>query len=195
MRQNRMQRSRLHENEPPNPISVRQGSWCHSQQRTCLNSFAVPQRTSDRTPVADAGTSMVVPSVSISTSGSLRLTGSPIRLNHRPIDAFTDAPIFGTRNFRCHESYPQVFKPPDPVSICARHRSLFRRKAFGVDFQSLKKAAATQSQSNVILRRLLASRTWSSESVFVATWASPASNKTSCTISRRTPRRIAEAWV
>src|SRR5665647_614540 len=41
---------------------------------------------------------MVAPSVSISTSGSLRLAGSPTRLNHRPIDAFvTDVPIFGTR--------------------------------------------------------------------------------------------------
>ncbi len=53
---------------------------------------------SDSTPVADAGTSMVVPSVSISTSGSLRLTGSPTRLNDRPIDAFVaDATISGTR--------------------------------------------------------------------------------------------------
>ena len=49
------------------------------------------KRISDRTPVADAGTSIVVPSVSISTSGSLRLTGSPTRLNHRPIDTLTHA--------------------------------------------------------------------------------------------------------
>jgi hypothetical protein len=48
-------------------------------------------RIADGTPVADAGTSMVVPSVSISTSGSLRLTGSPTRLNHRPIDTLTHA--------------------------------------------------------------------------------------------------------
>ena len=56
------------------------------------------KRISDSTPVAGAVTSTVVPSVSISTSGSSTLTGSPTRLSHRPIDAFvTDTLIFGTR--------------------------------------------------------------------------------------------------
>jgi hypothetical protein len=49
-----------------------------------------------------------------------------------------------------------------PVSRNA-FRGLFRRKAFGVDFQSLKKAAATRSQAHGTLRRLLDSQTRSSE--------------------------------
>jgi hypothetical protein len=56
-----------------------------------------------------------------------------------------------------------------PVSGNAFH-GLFRRNAFGVDFQSLKKAAATRSQSHATLRRLLDSQRRNRESIFVATW-------------------------
>ena len=46
----------------------------------------------DRTPVTGAWISCVCLSVLISTSGSPRVTGSPVRLNHRPIDRL--APVF-----------------------------------------------------------------------------------------------------
>lgn len=55
-------------------------------------------RISDSTPVIDAATSIVILSVSISTSGSSTVTGSPTRLNHRPTDPrVTDFLIFGTQ--------------------------------------------------------------------------------------------------
>ena len=54
--------------------------------------------TSDKTPAAGAGTSIVTLSVSSSTSGSSALTASPAFLNQRPIVAsVTDSPRVGTR--------------------------------------------------------------------------------------------------
>ena len=51
----------------------------------------------DSTPLADAGALKVVPSVSISASGSLKPTVSDA-LNDRPVGVFVaDDPIVGTR--------------------------------------------------------------------------------------------------
>src|ERR1700722_20200190 len=52
------------------------------------------KRISDRMPVAGARTSTVTLSDSTSTSGSAMVTGSPTRLNHRPIEEFVaDIPV------------------------------------------------------------------------------------------------------
>ena len=111
------------------------------------------KRISDSTPVADAGTSTVVPSVSISTSGSLRLTGSPTRLNHRPIDALAaDVAIFGTRISVAMKAILWGSMPCDLVSICAGNylpaivfSHVFRHKIRRTDFQILKRGLATCS--------------------------------------------------
>jgi hypothetical protein len=68
--------------------------------RRVLRSTDPPSRTktSDNIPVAGARISWVTLSVSISTNGSSRLTGSPARLNHRPTDSLTsDFTSVGTR--------------------------------------------------------------------------------------------------